>query len=126
MPVRTLPNLPERPHPNLETEMSFVGDIGGVPPFRITLRLVWTGRAWLCFCPQCGRRAAMLYFPPGSTEPGCRACLQIVYGSQYEVHACMGELLAGRRFDGTPRNWRDPPRGELGCEAARPAFFGGC
>jgi hypothetical protein len=33
---------------------------------------------------KCSRRAAVIYFPPGSAEPGCGACLRLVYESQYE------------------------------------------
>jgi hypothetical protein len=82
--VRLLPNLPALPRPNPMAEIPVVGCIGDVLPFSITLRVVRTARAWLCFCPQCGQRAATVYFPPGSAEPGCRACLRLVYGSQYD------------------------------------------
>ena len=83
LPVRMLPNLPALPHPYPVIEMSFGGDIDGLP-IRITLRLIRTAHAWLCLCPRCGWRAAVLYFPPGSTAPGCRACLGLVYESQYD------------------------------------------
>ena len=83
LPVRILPNLPALPRLNPEAVMSFGGDISGLP-FSITLHLIRTSRAWLCFCPVCGRRTATVYFPPGSAEPGCRACLGLVYGSQYD------------------------------------------
>jgi hypothetical protein len=84
LPVRVLPNLPALPRPNPMAEIPVAGNIGGVLPFSITLRVVRTACAWLCHCTQCGRRTAIIYFPPGSTEPGCRACLRLVYESQYE------------------------------------------
>ena len=83
LPVRALPNLPALPRPNPMSETVVFGEVEGVP-VRFNLRLFRTARAWLCFCPQCSRRAAVLYFPPGSAEPGCRACLRLVYGSQYD------------------------------------------
>lgn len=83
VPVRTLPNLPAPPHPFPVVEMRFGTEIWGWF-ICFTLRLVPTPRAWLCYCPQCGRRAAVLYFPPGSIELGCRVCLKIVYESQYD------------------------------------------
>jgi hypothetical protein len=92
VPVRTLPNLPAYPGPNPFIEMPFGGEVGGVP-FHITLRLVRTARAWLCFCPQCSRRVGVLYFPPGSAEPGCRACLRLVYESQYEYTPAWADCM---------------------------------
>jgi hypothetical protein len=83
LPVRMLPNLPILPRSDPMAETVVFGEVHGVP-VRFNLRLVRTARTWLCFCPQCSRRAAVLYFPPGSVEPGCRACLRLVYESQYE------------------------------------------
>jgi hypothetical protein len=100
--VRLLPNLPALPRPNPEAEIPVVGFIGDVLPFSITLRVVRTARAWLCFCPQCGRRAATIYFPPGSAEPGCRACLRLVYESQYDY------LPAWAVYVGAVARWYGP------------------
>ena len=83
MPVGIIPNLPPLPRPNPEAEIPVSGDAAGVP-FFIRLRVIRTTHAWLCFCPRCGKRAAVLYFPPGSADPSCRACLRLVYGSQYD------------------------------------------
>jgi hypothetical protein len=93
LPVRVLPNLPALPRPNPEAEIPVDGCIAGVLPFSITLRVVRTARAWLCFCPRCGQRTATIYFPPGSTEPGCRVCLGLVYGSQYEYTPAWAEFV---------------------------------
>lgn len=60
------------------------GTIGGVLPFQLEIRVMRTAAGWRCLCPRCNRRAAMIYFPPNSTEPGCRVCLRLVYDSQYE------------------------------------------
>jgi hypothetical protein len=61
-----------------------------------TLRLFRSTRGWRCMCPRCGRSAATIYFPLllKSHEPGCRICLELVYGSQYE----MSEGAAWGRF----------------------------
>src|SRR5215469_9866380 len=84
--IRTIPNLPQVPCQNPFADIQVSGDNRGVP-FSIRLRLERTRRAWLCFCPQCSRRVAVLYFPPGAVEPGCRACLGLVYASQYRFKA---------------------------------------
>jgi hypothetical protein len=56
---------------------------GGTMPFRLKVELVRGSRGWRFLCPRCGRAARTLYFPPNSTEPGCRICLRLVYRSQY-------------------------------------------
>ena len=84
LPVRMLPYLPPRAYRGLEAVLQVSGDLSGVLPFQFRLRVIRTSCAWLCFCPHCGRRAAVIYFPPGSPEPGCRVCLRLVYSSQYE------------------------------------------
>jgi hypothetical protein len=96
MPIRTLPNLPAPPHPCSVIEMSSGIEFGG-PPFCFTLRLIRTSNAWLCFCPRCGRRAAVLYFPPGSTEPNSAAAPAYgsVFESQYQhTPACANYIRA--------------------------------
>ena len=84
LPVATLPNLPALPRPDPMAVIPVAGNIGGGLEFSFMLRVVRMRRTWLCFCPQCSRRAAVLYFAPGSAEPGCRGCLRLVYESQYE------------------------------------------
>jgi hypothetical protein len=60
------------------------GVIGGDRPFRIRLRVTRTQRGWRFLCPRCGRRSAVVYFPPDAVEPACRVCLRLVYECQYD------------------------------------------
>lgn len=90
LPVRLLPNLPPRRTPITKLDLDIVaGPPAYSPPINFTLRLARSTRGWRCLCPRCGRSAATIYFPLvlESHEPGCRICLQLVYGSQYEMSA---------------------------------------
>src|SRR5215471_14104517 len=51
--------------------------------FELRARAVRGSRGWRFECPECGRRAMYLYFPPGETDAACRVCLRLVFESQY-------------------------------------------
>ncbi len=106
LPVRLLFQvLPPRDSNLRQTTIDLDGDIDRVRPFRI--RLTLTRRGWLFLCSQCERRAAVLYLPPGGVEPGCRACLGLVYTSQYDklpewalwLRACSNNMRSKHESD---------------------------
>ena len=43
-------------------------------------------RLWWA-CPKCGRRAGVLYLPPGAARFACRACHGLAYRSTRECHS---------------------------------------
>lgn len=43
-------------------------------------------RLWWA-CPKCGRRAGVLYLPPGAARFACRACHGLTYRSTRECHS---------------------------------------
>src|SRR5271163_4510532 len=82
--IRDLPMLLRRSDGDRIAETVVDGVIGGTRPFRVQLQVTRTKQGWRCLCPSCDRRAAVLYFPPDSVEPGCRVCLRLVYECQYD------------------------------------------
>ncbi len=48
------------------------------------------GRCWWLVCPRCGSRRRMLFRPAGAKVRACRACLRLVYRSQYPTADEMG------------------------------------
>jgi len=86
LPVRLLPNLPPRGSRITKLELGIVAGPPGYGPISVNLRLSRSSRVWRYLCPRCRRCATTIYFRLllESHEPGCRICLELVYGSQYE------------------------------------------
>lgn len=67
---------------------------GGPEDLTYSIRLTWTptpwgARRWWFICPLagCGKRAAILYLPPGGRYFGCRTCYNLTYKSSQESHS---------------------------------------
>ncbi len=112
LPVRLLPDLPPRGSPIKHLEIGIVNETPGFNPVTATLRLYRSSRGWRCLCPRCGRSAASIYFPLESREPGCRVCLGLVYGSQYEMS---GDALWNRFVASRGGQLTCPPVESTGC-----------
>jgi len=82
--IRDLPILLRRRIGETITLVDVDGVIGGTRPFRIQLQVRRTKQGWRCLCPNCNRRAAVIYIPLDSVEPECRVCLRLVYECQYD------------------------------------------
>jgi len=103
LPMRRLPNLPPRGSPVKKVDLGMIAGPPDFSPITVNLRLFRSTRGWRCFCPRCGRSAATIYFPIAleSHEPGCRVCLELVYGSQYEVSGKAAWNRIVRAMDGS-------------------------
>lgn len=77
--VRMSPGIPPS-NPRLKrVERDISGVIGGELKFHVCLKLDYGHRGWAFLCPKCQKRAFTLYFPPRSTGPACRNCLNLSY-----------------------------------------------
>jgi hypothetical protein len=52
----------------------------------VSLARPYGGRQWYFLCPRTGRRASVLWKPPGAPSFACRQawCRQVAYGSQFQ------------------------------------------
>jgi hypothetical protein len=50
-------------------------------------RLAWGSKRWWWQCPECGKRAGILYLPPESPRFACRLCHHLKYASQLESYS---------------------------------------
>src|SRR2546422_111854 len=82
LPVSMVPDLEPPGYRLTRVEREINGIVHGALPFRLKVLVVRGSRGWRFLCLRCGRNARILYFPPNSTEPGCRVCLRLVYSSQ--------------------------------------------
>jgi hypothetical protein len=74
----------------------------------VSLARPYGGRQWYFLCPRTGRRASVLWKPPGAPSFACRQAWgrQVAYGSQFQSpyrRACSGaeairDRLGGRRY----------------------------
>jgi hypothetical protein len=77
--VKMMPGIPPS-NPRLTAVMRDIsGVIGGELPFQLRLKLTYGHRGWAYCCPECERRAFILYFAPHSIDAQCQYCLRLSY-----------------------------------------------